>query len=542
MLSLQNMGLFLLLLGVLVTVHELGHFLVAKLFGVKVVRFSFGFGPKLLGFTKGETEYQIALLPLGGYVKMAGYEPHEDLAPEEAHRGFLAQPAWKRGLIALAGPAFSLLFPILIYFFVYLGPYQATSTRVGSVEPGMPAAAAGIRPGDRILKVDGAPVRTYEELMEVLVGRFNHPLPVTVEREGKELVLQVTPLRRADSNTVDTVQRGELGVSPERKMPVVGVPHGSPAWEAGLRTFDQVVAVNGQPVLDEAALYEQISKAEGVVELTVQRPRPVEVGLVQGRVPELVEVQVPRQPGEGLAAVGAELVDLYVAGVLPGSAAERVGLRAGDRLLSFEDEPLVSFRYFQVALSQKEDKPFQLTWRTAEGQERTARLAREPLTLKDEMGNEHAPKLVGVNGWRAMVGVPRDQVTMHLGAGEAMEKALLTVPYYTGLMVKVLAGIFVGDVPTTSLGGPIMMYQLASRSAEQGWDSFLQLMAIISINLGVINLVPIPILDGFNLLTAVWEGIRRRPIPVRAREVANVIGLVMLFMLMVLAFKNDLMR
>lgn len=542
MLSLQKIGLFLLLLGVLVTVHELGHFLVAKLFGVKVVRFSFGFGPKLLSFTKGETEYQIALLPLGGYVKMAGAEPHEDLEPEEAHRGFLAQSAWKRALIALAGPAFSLLFPVIIYFFVYLGPYQATSTRVGSVEPGMPAAAAGIRPGDKILEVEGQPVRTFEELAERLVGRFDRPLAVKVEREKEELVVQVTPLRRTESNPVDTVQRGELGVSADSKMPVVGVPYGSPAWEAGLRTFDQVVEVNGQPVPDEVRLYEELRKAQGVVALVVQRPRPVEVGLVQGRVPERLEVKVPRQEGEGLAAVGAEPVDLYVAFVLPGSAAERAGLRAGDRLVSFEGEPLVSFRYFQVALSQKEDKPFQLTWRTAEGEERTARLAREPLVLKDEMGNEHAPKLVGVNGWRAMVGGQRDLVTLHLGPAEALERAALTVPRYTGLMVKVLAGIVVGDVPTTSLGGPIMMYQLASRSAEQGWDSFLQLMAIISINLGVINLVPIPILDGFNLLTAVWEGIRRRPIPVRAREVANVIGLVMLFMLMVLAFKNDLMR
>src|SRR5262245_33722270 len=132
----QSLGFFALLLGVLVTVHELGHFLVAKACGVKVLKFSIGFGPKLLGFTKGDTEYQLALLPLGGFVKMAGDVPGEELAPEEAHRGFLAQPPWKRMLIVLAGPVFNLAFPVLVYFFVFLGPYEDVSTRVGYVAPG----------------------------------------------------------------------------------------------------------------------------------------------------------------------------------------------------------------------------------------------------------------------------------------------------------------------------------------------------------------------------------------------------------------------
>src|SRR5688572_2966401 len=143
---LQGPGLFILLLGVLITVHELGHFLVAKACGVKVLRFSIGFGPKLFGFTKGETEYQVALLPLGGYVKMAGDSPHEELSPEDAHRGFLNAAPWKRALIVVAGPFFNLVFPVLVYFFVFFGPHEATSSRVGAVDPAMPAAAAGIRP------------------------------------------------------------------------------------------------------------------------------------------------------------------------------------------------------------------------------------------------------------------------------------------------------------------------------------------------------------------------------------------------------------
>ncbi|HEX8441769.1 RIP metalloprotease RseP, partial [Archangium sp.] len=224
----QDTGLFILLLGVLVTVHELGHFLVAKACGVKVVRFSFGFGPKLFGFTKGETEYQVALLPLGGYVKMAGDSPYEEMSPEDAQRGFLNATPWKRALIVAAGPFFSLAFPVLIYFFVFWGAHEATSTRVGFVDPAMPAAAAGIRPGDRIVAVDGDKVQTFEDLREAFVGRFERPIPLTIERDGKQSIVEVTPRKIVETTQVDSVERGQIGIQPVRKPAVVGVAPDSP--------------------------------------------------------------------------------------------------------------------------------------------------------------------------------------------------------------------------------------------------------------------------------------------------------------------------
>src|SRR5688572_8105813 len=155
----------ILLLGILIFVHEMGHFLVAKALNVKVLRFSIGFGPKIVAFQRGETEYRVAWVPLGGYVKMAGEQPYEELSPEEARRGFLAQPPWKRMLIVAAGPVFNLVFPVLVFFVVFLGSHQEISTRVGSLEPGMPAAEAGILPGDRVLAVDGNKVLSYGELI-----------------------------------------------------------------------------------------------------------------------------------------------------------------------------------------------------------------------------------------------------------------------------------------------------------------------------------------------------------------------------------------
>jgi regulator of sigma E protease len=542
----QSIGLFLLLLGVLVTVHELGHFLVAKACGVKVLRFSIGFGPKLLGFTKGETEYQIAMLPLGGYVKMAGDSPYEELPPEEAHRGFLNAAPWKRALIVVAGPVFNLVFPILVYFFVFVGPQQAISTRVGSVDPSMPAAAVGIRPGDLILSVDGVEVRTFDQLSESFEGRFARPIPVELERNGQRQTVQVTPVKKTETTVIDTVERGLIGISSVRRPPVVGVPPGSPAEQAGLKTFDRILNVNGTFVADEAALREQLAQAQGPVRLTVQRLEPVRAGVVMGRVPSVTEVTLEKQPGEGLAALGAEPADLYVMAVQPGSAAHKAGLKAGDRLLAFQGQPLVSSNLLATELSNLKDQPFQLTWRSAaEGREQTQTLAQAPLSRKDEFGQKSAPLTLGASTWFPTAAdhvVPPEQVTVHLTPMQALRKAALVVPQIVGQMLKVLAGLVTRDVPLDTLGGPIMMYQLASKTEELGMSYFLHIMALISINLGVMNLLPIPILDGFHLLSAAWEGIRRRPIPVRVREVANMIGLAMLLLLMGLVMFNDLTR
>lgn len=542
----QDTALFILLLGVLVTVHELGHFLVAKACGVKVIRFSIGFGPKLFAFTKGETEYQVALLPLGGYVKMAGDAPHEELAPEDADRGFLNAAPWKRALIVVAGPVFNLVFPVLIYFFVFVGAHEATSTRVGFVDPAMPAAVAGIRPGDRITAVEGESVRTFEDLREAFVGRFDRPVPVTIERDGQSTTLSVTPRKIVESNAVDSVERGQIGIQPIRKPAVLGVPAGSVAAQVGFKSFDRVLSVNGVNIPDEAALHEQLAKLQGPLEVTVQRSLPVEVGAVSGGVPSLTTVKVERQPGgDGFSALGAEPSDMYVSSVFPGSVAEKAGLRAGDRLESFNGEPLRSFNVLAGELSTLKEKPFTLSWRSStDGQVHTQQLAQVMRTSTDEMGQESSRLELGVRPWLPSSAelLPVDTVVVTLGVGEALREAVVVVPKIVGQMVKVIGGLVSGQVSTKTLGGPVMMYQLASKSAEQGWDSFLHLMAIISINLGVMNLLPIPILDGFHLLSAFWEAIRRRPIPVRVREMANVVGLILLVALMGMAFFNDITR
>jgi regulator of sigma E protease len=539
----QNIGYTALLLGILVFVHEFGHFIVAKALNVKVLRFSIGFGPRIFGFTKGETEYRVAWLPLGGYVKMAGELPQEELSPEEAKRGFLAQAPWKRALIVTAGPAFNLLFPILAYFLLFLGTHQQISTRIGSVEPGLPAAEARLQPGDRILSVDGEKVRTFEELRAHLQPRYDRPITLTVERQGRHFTTTLTPAKSLETNPIETLPRGLIGISPNPKAPVLGVPEGSLGAAAGLKTFDRVLTVNGEPVKDELAFNAAIDKAQGSVQLKVERDRRIELPGVAAHVPDVASVSIEKQPGQGYEAIDAERVDLYVARVVPGSAAEKAGIKVGDRIVALNGKKLKSFLLLTLALNEMADKPFKLTWRSG-SEEKTQELRQTVLAAKDEYGQVNEGFDLGI---RALPPSPTElsdveKVSIYMGPGEALGASLKVVPEIIRKTAQVLGYLVTGRVPFKSVGGPIMLYQIASKSAEEGIGSYLNAMAVISVNLGLINLFPIPVLDGFQLLASIWEGVRRRPIPARAREIANMIGLAMLIVLMVMVFKNDIMR
>lgn len=538
---LSTLGYTAILLGVLVFVHELGHFLVAKAFNVKVLTFSLGFGPKVVGFRRGETEYRLSLLPLGGYVKMAQENEFEELPPEEAARGLLAQAPWKRALIFVAGPAMNLIFPILIYFFASVGVHDAISSRVGYVSPGLPAAMANIQPGDRIVSVAGQPVSTFEQVIEAFKPRIDEQTPVTVDRDGKQLNLEVTPVKSEQSNALETVAVGVIGIRPDPGIPVIGVPDGSKAAAAGLKTFDRVVAVNGQPVRDESAFLSAMRAATGTVELQVARFDSVPLPGVAAQAPTLATVKMEVAPAtDGYAALGVERADLYLGRVIPKSPAEAAGLQRGDRLVAINGKPVTSYNAFQVTVSNLKLQPFELTWRS-HGVEKHAVLARAKVDGVSEE-QQNVP-MIGVEAYQPEFpdqAADFEKVKRYVGPAEAFDRAVHIVPEVIRQTALSIVKLVTGDIPASNIHGPIAIAQYAKRTADQGMEFFLSLMAVISINLGVMNLLPIPILDGFHLLAAGWEAVRRRPIPVRVREVANLVGLVMLVALMALAFKNDI--
>jgi regulator of sigma E protease len=536
----------ILLLGVLIFVHEMGHFLLAKALGVKVLRFSIGFGPPIIAFTRGDTEYRIAWFPLGGYVKMAGEQPYDELPPEEAKHGFLAQAPWKRMLIVAAGPVFNLVFPVLVFFIVLLGLSEHATSMVGSVEPGMPAAEAGIRPGDRIVAIEGQKIDLFEEISDVLQPRYDRPTVVTVDRGGKQLTLTLIPARSTVTEPLsDPETRGQIGIRPFPLAPLLGVPAGSPAAAAGLKTFDRVVSINGTPVKDERDLDQVVAAAQGELDVEVHRAEPLDLPGIGGANPRVVRAHLSRQPGEGYAALGAESTATFVYTVIRDSPAAKAGIGRGDQLLDLNGARVRSFTGLINALNEQiKDQPFTLSWRTAAGEEKRAELQQTRSREKDQLGQESRQLDFGV---RARYFGPEDvlnpeTVKVRMSPGKALVKSLQIVPQDIAKVAKVLGLMITGRVSMDAMSGPVGLHYMTSKAAEAGFDQFLSMMAIISINLGVVNLLPIPILDGFHLLAAAWEAIRRRPISMRAREIANWVGLVMLVSLIVRVFYNDLFK
>jgi RIP metalloprotease RseP len=270
----------LVLLGVLITVHELGHFLVAKWAGVRVLTFSIGFGPKILRFTRGETEYCLSLLPLGGYVRMYGDDVNEEVPQEERRFAFLEQPFLVKSAIALAGPVANLLLPMVLFFALGVGPQTAVEPHVGTVLPDGPAAVAGVLPGDRIRAVDGEPVADFDELVRKIAARPQKPTRLDLERTTatttQTVSVTVTPTATPSPDPTDKNPMGRIGLLPTRALPFVAVAADSPAFRSGARPGDRVVSVDGVEVKDASALAAALQASDPARPLALVLERPAD--------------------------------------------------------------------------------------------------------------------------------------------------------------------------------------------------------------------------------------------------------------------------
>ncbi|HMR09016.1 MAG TPA: RIP metalloprotease RseP, partial [Polyangiaceae bacterium] len=265
---------FVILVSSLIFVHELGHFAVAKAFGVKVITFSLGFGPKVLRLRGRETEYCISLLPLGGYVKMLEETKTDIVMPEDRHRTFESLTLYKRILVVLAGPLMNLVFPVLLYFSVFMtdGPFLPPT--VGVVLPNHPADGK-LFPGDRVMAVNGEEVGTFDELKRIVAKNPGKPVRFKVFRDNKHLDVEVTAEETVERRELDIVERvGTVGIQPSAPAAVVGIADtDSPAYRAGLRTFDVITHVAGQPVRRYMDLEQSLRENRGeTVPVTYLRP------------------------------------------------------------------------------------------------------------------------------------------------------------------------------------------------------------------------------------------------------------------------------
>ncbi len=347
---------FVIVLGVLIFVHEFGHFIIAKLLGVRVLKFSLGFGKKIISKKIGDTEYVVSYLPLGGYVKLFGEQPGEEIAATDRCRSFSDRPVWHRFVIVLAGPVFNLLFALLVFSLIYLGngiPTPVPGTKIGHVDPKSAAAAAGIKPDDTITAINGLQTIKWQDVSAMIRNSRGKNLEISIQRNGKSIELKA----RAKMSQINNI-------------------------------FGEVVA-----------------------------------------------------------------------------------------------------KRYLLGISKKDDYVYKKT------------------------------TLIG-----------------------AVKAGISRTWAYIYLTVMSLIKIIERVVPASEMGGPILIAHMAGQQMRAGWTNFLSFMAVLSVNLGIINLLPVPILDGGHLTFFTIEAMRRKPISLQAQEVMQQIGIVLLGTLMVFVFYNDIIR
>jgi regulator of sigma E protease len=398
-------------LGVMVLIHEWGHYVVAKLCGIRVETFSIGFGKRLWGFTRGGTDYRIAAIPLGGYVKMAGENPFETRsgAPDE----FMSKPRWQRFLVAVAGPAVNIIFAFAVLTGLYMVSYPIPvafdmPAVVAKVQPDSPAAQADIRPGDQIIKADGHDTPTWKEVLPQIQLDAGQPMTLVLKRGHETLTKTVTV------KAVGPDRAGELGVQP-RTTQVGNVEPGLPADKAGLKTGDDILAIDGKPVvsLEDVQEYLQQNKDKAVTLLVQRGDQQVTIA----NITPFLDTKTTKQP-----------------------------------------------RY------------------------------------------------------RLGYGIEKN---IQLPFGQALARSYDTNKMYAGLILELVRRMVVHGSwkQVQQFEGPLRIAQISGEAARApGWSPLLELMALISLNLGIFNLFPIPIMDGGVILLLAIEGAMRRDINARLKE------------------------
>ena len=420
---------FLFVLGVLIFVHELGHFLAARRLGIRVITFSLGFGPKILKFQRGDTEYCVSIVPLGGYVKMAGENPDDPRSgnPDE----FLSRTKWERFQVLIMGPIMNLVLAVVVMAFVLAQGAELEAFRdqppiVGMVQADSPAQKAGVLPGDRLLAVGDDEVDTWDDLYLHVGMRPNRDVPIRLQRDGRSMTVTMR-------TTAGKYEMGSIGVLPDVNPLIKAVNPGEPADKAGIKAGDAVLSINGERLVFKEHLANAVAKNGGKsIQMLVRR--------------------------------GGEEIPITV---VPDKRGDRgwLGVTLGDATKTFKPGPV------------------------------------------------EAVKLSVQRNWES-----------------------------SGLIFRTLGGLFTGETSVRQLQGPVGIAQLSGEAARTDFLSVLSLMAVLSLNLGLINLMPVPVLDGGHITIMALEGIARRDFSMQVKEKMLLAGFVVLMMLMVTVIYNDLTR
>lgn len=546
----------LLAIAGLITLHEFGHFIVAKALGVHVRVFSVGFGGRMLGFRWGDTDYRLSWIPFGGYVRMAGADPFaeggadpEDETPVPVERQFMSQAPWRRLLIVLAGPMFNLMLPFVL--FTGLGALGEPQPRaeVGSVDADSPAGRAGVQVGDRVTAVDGVPVGTWYDMIEEFSHTAGATVPLALTRDGAPLIVSLDVGATDWGLTRDPYDVGMGNLSANATV-VVDDP-ASPAGRAGLQTGDVVTAVRGGSTSTPVRTFRDLSDAL----LAVPDGAAVNLDLTRDGAPLTLALAAtawspaPQAADDALwSRWGLASATVAISQIEPGSAAEKAGLTVGDRILQVNDVVVASwFDVVRTVADTGSGEGASLTARALTlsvrraGQVQTLTITPDVVTDSDELGRYRTRARLGIGGGGAMVATP--DVPRVYPLPEAFSRACDQTWRVSTYIVDTLSKLVVAKVdPAKTLGGPVAIFQQMKQAADQGVFELFRQIGVLSISLGIINLVPIPVLDGGQIFMYGAEWLRGRPLPLRIRERAQQAGVIFVVLLMLAVSLKDIVK
>jgi regulator of sigma E protease len=443
---------------------------------------------------------------------------------------------------------------VIVYAVMFSGQQTFGSTRLGIVTAGEPAWRAGLRPGDTITAVDGSAVSTFDQLRELISSHPGQTLHVTYTHNNETAQADITPDAHSEPNVFQEAEtRGRVGVSPQYVKPLIAVVDTqSPAAKAGVMTGDLVKSVAGKPIETWYELREAVAQtpANEPLLLGIEREnKEVRVSILAQPAPAALAPFTASSADTAWGYTGLVSQDVVVAKVDTSTPAARLGLKAGDRLLELQiKQPGGQSSARPIAVWNVDLAAFQGTDARSEfllTYQRDRDVTTMPLTLdvhaeKDELKNERTEYVFGAYNGEDLLGMYTLQ--RRVAPHQALFEAVRQVGSDATLIAMGIGKMIRGHIPFNTLGGPIMLFVIAEKSAKHGIGAFFRVMAVISVNLGVLNILPIPVLDGGHLLFFVIEAVRRRPPSLRTRELANMVGLVLLALLMVLVLKNDLLR
>jgi len=544
---------FVVLVGVLITAHEFGHYVVAKLSGVKVLTFCIGFGPSIVARTIGETEYRVAWLPIGGYVRMLGHFP-EDATADDEGRSLLDKPPLIRILIAAAGPAMNLLLPFLILFPVIgLSAHfdEVIDSQVGAVDQSLPAGRQGLREGDRIVAIDGDAVQTFWQVAQHVddYSAGQGPLHISVERPGQEarVDLEITP-RAVEENLLGfTTTNFRIGIQPVflRSDIAITDPSG-PLARAGVRTFDRISKVGGRETpryIDaETALRAVAPGARIPVEVVRAATLRPDLPFLRTRETSTVEYLGPADQDPKIRHAGACVTSVDPTGP------SKDTLRPGDCILAVGGERNTLGLFVYNRLTSRPEAERELTILRG-GAELEVSLKQEEVKQDDPFHGELTAWKLGFTLLDAPGGhmrsdgvVQNEPVTNPARGAHAWYETNRRVWQGVEIILRFLSGIAAGDVSVSHLSGPLGIARVAGEQARRGVVAYLGLMVMLSLNLALINLLPVPVLDGGQMMVAFLELVMRRPLSDRFLNALQVAGVLMVLALFALAMGNDLLR